>query len=145
MKLTAMAAGLVVAGLLAAPTESQAGVRVAIGVVLGAPAHHDSRYDGYARDTYRHGYDRGFDEGQRRGVKDARHHHAFEHSRDGAFRDGDRGYKGWMGPRSVYADGYRAGYEAGYRSGYSRFAPGYRDDGRWRDRDDWRHDRDDRR
>lgn len=145
MKLTGMAVGvLAAAGFLMLPAESQAGVRVGIGIFAGDP----HSYVGYrdARDTFRYGYDRGFEEGQKRGARDGEHNRRFEFWRDGAYRDTDRGYKGWMGPRFEYANGYRQGYEAGYRRAYERFERVYdrdwRDHARERwDRDDWRDDR----
>jgi hypothetical protein len=68
------------------------------------------------RDTYRIGYDRGFEDGQHRGAHDADHRDRFD-SRRGL--DDDRGYSRSFGPRSVYSNGYREGYEQGYRRAYS--------------------------
>ncbi len=46
--------------------------------------------------------------------------------RDGDYRKGTSGYKGWMGPRWEYANGYRRGFEAAYRRAYASARRGYR-------------------
>jgi len=44
-----------------------------------------------------------------------------------------------MGNKGHYKQAYRDGYERGYRRAYGSYEHrGYRDDDRYRDRDDWR-------
>jgi hypothetical protein len=122
MKLTLMTAGLLASALtLASAPETRADVRVGVGVRLG-------NYD--SRGTWRYGYNRGVDEGYRQGERDARRSERFGYRDEGRYRDSDRGYKRWMGPRYEYAHGYRRGFEEGYARGYRRFARNDRYDGR---------------
>lgn len=126
-------AGMVVAGaFLALPAESRAEWAVSVGV---------TRHDGYGRGSrhggpaFRYGYDRGWREGSEEGRNDGRRSRDPRFWREGEYRDGDRGYKGWMGLRWDYTAGFRAGYEAGYRRAYAASRPRWRDHGheRWDD------------
>jgi hypothetical protein len=120
-------AGLVVAGAIAAmPAEARADWRVSVGV--GADYGRGPRDGGPA---FRYGYDRGWREGSEEGHNDGRRRRDPRFWREGEFRDADRGYKRWMGPRWDYAAGFREGYQAGYRRAYAAARP----DRRGRDRD----------
>lgn len=133
MKRTAMTAGLLTSALIVVfAAETRADVRVGIGMQVGS-GYRDSG------GTWRHGYARGRGEGFREGERDARRHERFGYYDERSYRDSDRGYKGWMGPRYVYERAYRQGYEAGYARAYRRFARYERSD-RYYGRDD----RDDR-
>jgi hypothetical protein len=126
MKATTIAASLLTSTLtLAVPAMSTADVRVGVGIHVGSDGWRGRQY----RDTFRHGYDRGFQEGLREGEKDARKHQRYSYWDEGRYRDADRGYKGWMGPRWEYASGYQRGFEEGYRRAYRRHDHRY--DGRW--------------
>ena len=129
-------AGMLVAGAAAAlPAESRADWRVSVAVAADYGRGH--RGDGPA---FRHGYDRGWREGSEEGHNDGRRRRDPRFWREGEYRDGDRGYKHWMGPQWDYTAGFRQGYEAGYRRAYAAARPGWRgrgDDGRY---DDRRHD-----
>jgi len=132
-------AGMLVAGAVAAlPVEARADWRVSVGVAADYGRGH--RGDGPA---FRYGYDRGWREGSEEGHRDGRRCRDPRFWREGEYRDGDRGYKRWMGPRWDYAAGFRGGYEAGYRRAYAAASPGWRDRGRDRDRydDSYRRDR----
>ncbi len=128
----AMAGLLTAAVAVALPANARAAdVRVFGQVVLAD--RDDGRYRGDWRGAgpaFRYGYDRGWREGSDEGFKDGRRNHDPRYWREGNFRDGDRGYKGWMGPKWDYVKGYREGYAAGYRRSYASARPG------WRDRDD---------
>ena len=128
--------GMLVAGAAAAlPAESRADWRVSGAVAADYGRGH--RGDGPA---FRHGYDRGWREGSEEGHNDGRRRRDPRFWREGEYRDGDRGYKHWMGPRWDYTAGFRQGYEAGYRRAYAAARPGWRgrgDAGRY---DDRRHD-----
>jgi hypothetical protein len=130
--------GMVVAGAMAArPGESRADWRVSLGVNVD--------YDHGPRDggpAFRYGYDRGWREGSEEGHSDGRRSRDPRYWRGGEYRDADRGYKRWMGPRWEYAAGFREGYQAGYRRAYAAARPGWRDHDRYRS-DDW-YRRDDR-
>jgi hypothetical protein len=116
-------AGLMVAGAaLALPAESPADGRVSVGVV--ADYARGQRGSGPA---FRYGYDRGWREGSEEGHNDGRRQRDPRFWREGEFRDGDKGYKGWMGPRWDYTAGFREGYEAGYRRAYAASRPDRRD------------------
>jgi hypothetical protein len=117
MKLTLMTAGLLASALTVASTpDVRADVRVGVGVRI------DGGYGYDARNTWRYGYDRGVDEGYREGERDARRYERFDYRDEGRYRDCDRGYKGWMGPRFEYERAYRRGFEEGYARAYRRFA-----------------------
>lgn len=115
MKRIGMTAALAAAAFVAVPAESRADVRAGVGIQVG---------DGYNRthrNTWSAGYGRGFEDGQREGIKDLRHHERFSFWDEGRYRDGDVGYRGWMGPRYEYVSAYRRGFEEGYRKGYRRY------------------------
>jgi hypothetical protein len=120
--------GLLVIGALATTAATaSADWRVAFGV----------SQDRGARGTgpaFRHGYDRGWREGSEEGNHDGRGRRDPRFWREGEYRDGDRGYRGWMGPRWEYASGFRQGYEAGYRRAFAAARPGWHDRGYDRDR-----------
>jgi len=123
-------AGMLFAGALAAwPPDASADLRVALG--MGVSYDHGT-WGG--RPAFRYGYDRGWREGSEDGHRDGRHGRDPRFWRDGDYRDGDRGYKGWMGPRGDYVSGFREGYESGYRRAYAAARPGWRD----REHDRWR-------
>ncbi len=119
---------------LAAPAVAKAETHVGIGIVLGG------RYD--ARDALRYGLERGRAEGAEHGYKDGRRCRDFNFWHDSEYRDGDRGYRRWMGPRWDYAAGYRRGYAMAYRQAYASARPGWHDgNARYRDDDRYRGDR----
>jgi len=131
MKITLLTVGLLTSALsLALPAPSRADVRVGVGIRFGA-GYHD------VAPAWRYGYDRGVDEGYREGERDARRHERFDYRDERRYRDSDRGYKGWMGPRYEYERAYRRGFEEGYARAYRRFARDDRYDGRER----YEHDR----
>lgn len=72
-------------------------------------------------------YDAGYREGVKEGEKDGRRRDTFEFRDEGAWRDGDKGYRREYGPRGRYRQIFRDGFEAGYADGYRRYAgyPGY--------------------
>ena len=127
MKLELMTVGLLTSALtlvLSADTRA-ADVRVGVGVQFGG-GYNDGRYnDGRyndGRNPFQYGYARGRDEGYREGERDARRHERFSFYDEKSYRDCDRGYKGWMGPRGVYENGYRRGYQEAYTQAFRRFA-----------------------
>jgi flagellar biosynthesis/type III secretory pathway protein FliH len=73
-----------------------------------------------AQSGTRAAYDRGFQEGQRDGERDARGRQTFDVRRHDAYRDGDRGYSRQDGDRNRYREEYRRGFEEGYRYSYER-------------------------
>ncbi len=126
MRLSLLAAGLLAPALtVAAPAAAGADVHVGVGLHVGGSGYYRHR----PPDTFRYGYDRGFHEGTREGDRDARRHERFGFWDERRYRDSDRGYKRWMGPRWEYATGYRRGFEEGYRRAYFRHDD-WRD-GRW--------------
>jgi hypothetical protein len=129
--------GLLVMGAAAATTApASADWRVAIGV------SHDRGGRG-AGPAFRYGYDRGWREGSEEGNRDGGRSRDPRFWREGEYRDGDCGYKGWMGPRWDYTAGFRRGYEEGYRRAFAAARPGWRERGFDR-RGDERYPRDDR-
>jgi hypothetical protein len=113
--------GLLVVGAAAAvPSAARADFRV--GVALSS----QGRENRGAGPAFRYGYDRGWREGSEEGHNDGRRNRDARFWREDEFRDGDRGYKGWMGPRREYASGFRRGYEAGYRRAFAAARPGWR-------------------
>ena len=121
MKARWLGAGLLAASTLALPMTAQAQDRWG----------HDDRYRddqgyrddygrgrGYRSGTFSFGFDRGLNDGARRGERDARSHRGFDFRRQGDYRDADNGYRGNYGPRWEYSRGYREGYEQGYREAY---------------------------
>jgi hypothetical protein len=136
-----VAAGMVmVAGLTALPAKAQAGVRVSGGVVITSREDRGYPGGGYRGDgrgtgpAFRYGYDRGWREGSDEGSHDGRRNRDPRFWREDDFRNADRGYRHWMGPRFEYAQGYREGYRMGYRRAYAACRPG------WRGREGWDRD-----
>ena len=130
-----MTAGLLMSGLgVVLPAETRAAdVRFGVGIQFGADHYRDNYRE--SGGPWRYGYARGAEEGFKEGEKDARRNDRFYFYDEKSWRDSDRGYKRWMGPRHVYERAYRQGYEEGYARAYRRYAR-YE---RW-DRD--RYDRD---
>src|SRR2546425_12814707 len=110
--LTSSALALLV---LAAPAAAKAEPHVGIGIVVGG------RYD--SRDAFRYGLERGRREGAEHGYRDGRRNRGFDFWRDSEYRDGDRGYKRWMGPRGDYAAGYRRGVAMAHPQAYAPSRP----------------------
>jgi hypothetical protein len=131
--MTRLIAGVLGVGMVAAlPAVSTAGLRVSVGVVITSHDEHGPRREpGRAwHDTgpaWRYGYDRGWRDGSEDGHRDARKRRGPDLWRHEDFRDGDKGYKGWMGPRREFSDGYREGFAAGYRRAYVAARPSWRD------------------
>lgn len=133
MSRLAIAGVFLMAGLAGSPAAARGDVAGYAAVVV--VADRDPRgYDGQRRGdwrgagpAFRYGYDRGWREGSEEGHNDGRKRRDPRYWREGEFRDGDRGYKGWMGPRWDYARGFRSGYESGYRRAYAASRPGWRD------------------
>ena len=71
-------------------------------------------------------YERGYDEGRKRGERDARYRRSFDYSRHNEYRDADAGYRG-HGDRHEYRRVFRHGFIAGYNDGYRQYAR----DGYW--------------
>ncbi len=96
----------------------------------GRYGRYDDRGYGVQRGpAFRYGFDRGWREGSEEGLRDGRRSHDPRYWREGEFRDADRGYKGWMGPRGDYSNGFRDGYRSGYRRAYASARPSWR--GSW--------------
>jgi hypothetical protein len=110
---------LLSAGAVAAPAAARADTRVGIGITIGSAPR------GY-RDAYSLGLQRGLRDGAEEGRSDGRHRRQFDFWREGDYRRGTPGYKGWMGPKWEYADGYRRGFESAYRKSYAGARRGYR-------------------
>ncbi len=144
MKARAAAVAVMALAAAAAASEARADWRVGGIVVIRSGDDHGYRggHDGRRREgpAYRYGFDRGWREGSDEGYRDGRRNRDPRYWREGEFRDADRGYKGWMGPRWDYQNGFRAGYRAGYRRAFAAACPSWR--GRW-DRFGW-GDADDR-
>ena len=154
MKARAAAVAVMALAAAAAASEARADWRVGGIVVIRGGYDHGYRgggYDGRHREgpAYRYGFDRGWREGSDEGYRDGRRNHDPRYWREGEFRDADRGYRGWMGPRWDYQNGFRSGYRAGYRRAFAAACPSWR--GRcerygWGDADDrGRYGRDDER
>jgi hypothetical protein len=66
-------------------------------------------------------YQRGLDDGYRRGMEAARDGDRYDPRREGWYRSADRGYDRRYGSRDgyrqVYRDGFTRGYDRGYRDG----------------------------
>ncbi len=118
-----------------------AALAVTISLACGSVAWGQSwaQYDD--DDRYRHdqardqGFHRGLDDGSRAGQFDAQRGRRFNFKNDDW--EDSRGYEHWMGSKGQYKQAYREGYERGYRRAFNDYR-GYRDDGRYRDHDDWR-------
>jgi hypothetical protein len=63
-------------------------------------------------------YQRGIDDGYRRGLEAARRGDRFNPRRDSWYRSADRGYNRRYGSRSEYRQVYRDGFTRGYEQGY---------------------------
>src|SRR3970282_2003036 len=68
--------------------------------------------------TYRIGYEKGLEGGQKSGGKARSKGDEYSLIHDSKYRKGDAGYKKSYGPKQDYIAGYRDGYEQAYRSGY---------------------------
>lgn len=91
----------------------------------------DDYYRGGSAQARQYGYDNGFHDGQRKGQHEGRENDPFDY-RTPDWHQASHGYKSWMGPLSLFQDGYQQGYREGFRSGFLSERPGFRED---RDRD----------
>src|SRR5262249_10051786 len=119
------------------------GVAVLMGLSLAAPAvataqtreiyeNPDYRYRTGARGV---GFDKGYEDGLKRGRHDGDHRDRYNPARDEKYREGDHGYRSSYGARYDYVRGYRLGFEQGYRDGYAGYDYAYRGtNGRYGDR-----------
>lgn len=131
-----LVAGMLMAGAAAASTQAaSADWRVGVGIGVS----HD-RHPWGDSPAFRYGYDRGWREGSEEGHRDGRRCRDARFWRDDEYRDGDRGYRRWMGPRGDYVAGFRQGYESGYRRAYAAARPGWRDRGRDRGHERYGYD-----
>lgn len=95
------------------------------GIGYGYPA---PRYEGRAiprayypqyDDRVNRGYNKGYEDGLKKGRDDERHRRAADPRRHDWYRDGDRGYdRDDDGPRANYIAAYRDGFLNGYAAGY---------------------------
>jgi hypothetical protein len=131
-----LGSAVVAAGTVASPGAARADARMAGTVVIEIGHAGRGGYDIDRRGhgpAFRYGFDRGWREGSEEGYRDGRRRRDPRYWREDEFRDGDRGYRGWMGPRRDYVAGFRDGYRAGYRRAFAAARP------RWseRSRDGW--------
>lgn len=115
-----------------------AAVSLAFGTVAWGQSWGYGDDDSYSRnhEAREHGYRNGYRDGSRAGQYDAERNRRF-HFKNDDWED-SRGFEHWMGNKHDYKHAYRDGYERGYREAYNSYGYRYRDDHRWRDRDDWR-------
>jgi hypothetical protein len=104
------------------------------GSTLALPAHAAAQYRdrderGFSNRVGGEAYQRGFRDGERLGVEDARRGHAFNVQTHREYREADAGYDRNDGSRDLYRDDFRRGFTEGYRNGYRDDRNG-RDD-RW--------------
>lgn len=72
--------------------------------------------------TRQYGYDNGYRDGAARGQHEGRENDPYDyHTPD--WRQATRGYAPWMGPVSVFQQGYQQGYAAGFQSGFASVRP----------------------
>ena len=83
--------------------------------------YRDSRHETAAS---RIGFDKGYEDGLRRGRDDGEDGDRYDVTRDGRYRDGDHGYRSSYGSRYSYVRSYRSGFELGYQDGYEPYARG---------------------
>jgi len=114
----------------------------------GDGRYDDSRYGRYDRrygygNTQGIGYERGFRDGSKHGLRDVRSRRGFNYRHDNNYWEADNGYRSSYGPRHEYASGYREGYRAGYEEAFATRGYGHgrrrydeRYDPRYRDQDD---------
>ena len=65
---------------------------------------------------------RGYEEGQSDGERDARGRRGFNLYHDKTYRDADAGYNDRYGSRREYARAFRSGYEEGYREAFRAYS-----------------------
>lgn len=134
MKATLMLGAIAVAMALPAAADVSVGIAVAVGDRHDRYERYDERHEyggGARRQSWRHGYERGFREGLEHGTNDGRKRRTFNFWHSGDYRDADDGYRRQYGPKPHYENGFREGYEAGYRRGYVRHGDRHRRDGGW--------------
>jgi hypothetical protein len=78
---------------------------------------------GYGVNTRDVALNNGFNDGYEEGLNDGRKRHRDDPIAESRYRNADRGYDRWYGPRDAYRANYRRafieGYETGYRDGWS--------------------------
>lgn len=118
----------------------------AVGIALlglGSSAHAQSSWGVNSRPQYEErqsyydsrqaAYQNGFREGVKQGEKDGRKGNAFAYQDERTFQRADKGYARSYGDVERYRQAFRSGYAAGYSDSYQRYAPAYRNNGRYGD------------
>jgi hypothetical protein len=83
--------------------------------------YRDSRHETAAS---RIGFEKGYEDGLRRGQDDGEDRDRYDVTRHSRYRDGDHGYRSSYGSRYSYVRSYRSGFELGYQDGYEPYARG---------------------
>jgi hypothetical protein len=118
MRLTWIAPGLLAGlGIIVAPACAHRSVGVSL---------HHHRYHPELAGARQAGYERGYHDGMKAGIKDWERDRHFDCWRHRRYREASSGYRSRYGPRSVYSRAYRAGFEEGYRLGYGPVRGRYR-------------------
>jgi hypothetical protein len=87
---------------------------------------YDRPYAASIGQTQQSGYNNGYRDGVARGQHEGRENDPFDyHTPD--WRQATRGYQPWMGPVSVFQQGYQEGYASGFRAGFVSVRPGWRE------------------
>jgi flagellar biosynthesis/type III secretory pathway protein FliH len=96
-------------------------------LAMGAPAVAQEYGRNPVAQARQYGYENGYRDGVDRGRHEGRENDPFDY-RTPDWRQASRGYQPWMGPLSVFQQGYQQGYASGFHSGFVSVRPGYRED-----------------
>ena len=82
------------------------------------PRHDNGLHLGQLKKGTEPAFARGYSEGYRQGVSDAKRRERYDPVGSRDYRDGDQGYAASYGSRDAYKNNYRAGFRQGYEDGY---------------------------
>jgi hypothetical protein len=98
-----------------------------LGTIALAQDADDYYRRGNAAQARQYGYDNGFRDGEKRGRHEGHENDPYDyHTPD--WRQATHGYKGWMGPVTLFQNAYQQGYAEGFRSGFEAERPRGRSD-----------------
>jgi len=91
-------------------------------ILFGLTALPAMAYSNYrSEEVYAFGNREGYSMGYRRGIEDYRNHRKFDYKSDGAYKNGEYGYRKEFGHKGEYKNGFKNGFQRGYDDAfYSR-------------------------
>jgi hypothetical protein len=83
--------------------------------------NNNDRYDNNGGKMYRFAVQKGYEDGLKKGLKEARSHRNSNAENDSVYKIASRGYQGRHGNKSDFQIAYREGFVRGYNEAFQRY------------------------